>query len=237
MTLPLRPRLPAGRPPLLVLVAGTGTEVGKTWVGAALARHLTDLGATVAARKPAQYFAPEDDAAGATDAHVLAAASGDTPDAVCPPARWYPVPMAPPMAAAALGRPAFTVADLAGEIVFPAGVDVGLVETAGGVRSPLADDGDTVALAERLRPDAVVLVADAGLGTVNAVRLSAYALAGVGAPVTVVLNRYDEADDIGRFEELLGAVTAPFTPIPGGERFAEPAPEEFTKSFRTFCGT
>jgi dethiobiotin synthetase len=45
-----------------------------------------------------------------------------------------------------------------------------------------------------VRPERVLLVADAGLGTINAVRLSAEALA--PWPVTVVLNRYDPADDL-----------------------------------------
>ena len=42
----------------------------------------------------------------------------------------------------------------------------------GGVRSPLAADGDTVGARRRARPALVVLVADAGLGTINLVRLS-----------------------------------------------------------------
>jgi dethiobiotin synthetase len=74
-------------------------------------------------------------------------------------------------------------------------VDVGLVEGAGGPRSPLASDGDSVDLARALRPDAIVLVADAGLGTINAVRLAHQPLAEV-APVTVVLNRFQAADDL-----------------------------------------
>ena len=53
---------------------------------------------------------------------------------------------------------------------------MGLVETAGGVRSPQADDGDVRRHGRAVVPDAVVLVADAGLGTVNAVRLSVAAL-------------------------------------------------------------
>ena len=68
------------------------------------------------------------------------------------------------------------------------------MESVGGVRSPLAADGDSVALADALRPERVLLVADAGLGTINAVRLSAGALA--AWPVTVVLNRYDPDDDL-----------------------------------------
>ena len=185
--------MPRRRPDRLVLVAGTGTEVGKTWTAAALARHLAGAGVAVAARKPVQSFAPDDDA---TDAHVLAAATGETPETVCPPARWLPRAMAPPMAAEALGRPAFTVADLVAELAWPEGGGVGLVEAVGGVRSPLAADGDTVDLARRLGPDLVVLVADAGLGTINAVRLSAGVLA--RWPLVVALNRFDPADDLHR---------------------------------------
>ena len=91
------------RPRTLVVVLGTGTEVGKTWVGAALARELRRTGRTVAARKPAQSFLPEE--LGGTDAEVLAAATGEAPHEVCVEHRWYPTPMAPPMAADALDRP------------------------------------------------------------------------------------------------------------------------------------
>ena len=185
---------PATKPERLVVVAGTGTEVGKTWVGAALLRTLRDAGWRVAARKPAQSYAP-DDAPSSTDAAVLGLASGEPPTTVCVAHRWYPVPMAPPMAARALGRPPFTLAELAVELEWPEGPGlVGLIETAGGVRSPLADDGDTADLVRLLEPDAGVLVADAGLGTINAVRSSAAAL--VGEPLVVVLNRFAASNEL-----------------------------------------
>lgn len=177
------------RPERLVLVTGTGTEVGKTWIAARLADALRARGLRVAARKPAQSFGPDE---GPTDAEVLAAATGENPETVCPRHRWYEVPMAPPMAADVLGRPPIKIAELAAEIEFPVGTDVGLVETAGGVRSPIAHDGDTVDLMAQLKPDTVLLVADAGLGTLNAVLLSFAALAPV--PVHVVLNRFDAND-------------------------------------------
>lgn len=183
------------RPERVVLVLGTGTEVGKTWVACRLAVALRDRDLSVAARKPAMSYDPDDDPT-TSDAVLLARATDETPEAVCAPHRWYPVAMAPPMAAEALERPGFTVEDLAGEIVWPAGVDVGLVEAAGGVLSPLADDGDSVTLAEWVEPDLVVLVADAGLGTINAVRLAAGVLE--GWPLTVVLNRFDPLDDLHR---------------------------------------
>jgi len=132
----------------------------------------------VAARKPAQSFDPGDDPAG-FDSAILGAATGETSESVCRPSRWYEVAMAPPMAADVLGRDSLTVAELVEEVSWPPfQVDVGLVETAGGVRSPQTHDGDAVALLGALAPDIVLLVADAGLGTINAVRLSAGAVGG-----------------------------------------------------------
>jgi dethiobiotin synthetase len=101
------------------------------------------------------------------------------------------------MAAAALGWPAFTIDDLVGELRRPGDVGLCLVETAGGVRSPLADDGDTVTLVERLVPDRILLVADAGLGTINAVAMSIDVLGrDRRGAVTVFLNRYDPLSDL-----------------------------------------
>jgi dethiobiotin synthetase len=95
-----------------------------------------------------------------------------------------------------LGAPAFTIADLAREIPpAPAG-GVLLVEGAGGPRSPLATDGDNVDLARAVGARLAILVADAGLGTINAVRLCVDALAGFDT--VVVLNRFDPADDLHR---------------------------------------
>lgn len=190
-----------------MLVCGTGTEVGKTWVGSQLLGELRRRGVTVAARKPAQSFDVDADGGplgGPTDAQVLAAASGEVPGAVCPSWRSYGRAMAPPMAAEALGLPAFSVADLVGELRWPAErVEVGVVELAGGVRSPQAAEGDATDLIAAIRPDVVLLVADAGLGCINAVRLSMGALCSqaAGGPVVqpvVVLDRYDHHGDLHR---------------------------------------
>ena len=75
-----------------------------------------------------------------------------TPNAVCPRA-----PLAPAPDGAADGRrrarrsPPFTIADLAAEIIATRPTTaIVLVESAGGVRSPLAADGDTVTLVDAL---------------------------------------------------------------------------------------
>ena len=172
----------------VVVVAGTGTGIGKTWVTAALATALRARGIPVSARKPVQSFDPEHDAT--TDADELAAATGEDRYAVCPRHRRLARAMAPPMAAEALGDAEFTVAELAGEVMQNAPREsIVLVESVGGVRSPIAVDGDTVTLVNALQPELVVLVADAELGTINLVRLSAAALA--HDRVVVYLNRFD----------------------------------------------
>ena len=201
------------RPRRLVVVAGTATEIGKTWVSAALSARLVDDAWAVEARKPAQSGGPGD----ASDADLLAAATGEDPMVVCPSHRRYSVPMAPPMAAEALGLVAPTIAELADEVTRSWGAraaDVGLVELAGGVASPAAADGDGADLAAALAPDIVLLVADAGLGTINSVRLSIDRLRSaapesaapesgmsgsavlVPPPIVVFLNRFDANDDL-----------------------------------------
>lgn len=216
------------RPPL-VLVAGTGTDVGKTWVGSQVLTGLRDAGVPVAARKPVQSFDLADPPSG-RDAAVLAAASGEEPTTVCPPHRSYPVPMAPPIAAEVLGAMPFTIADLVSELVWPP-VGVGLVETAGGVRSPQAADGDVVQLCRALGPAMVLLVADAGLGTIHAVRSSAAALTGgpdegrlatvtSSEQMVVVLNRFDRRSELHQrnLEWLAGRDGFEVVCLPGQEQ-------------------
>ena len=176
------------RPDRLVVVLGTDTGVGKTWTSAAVLSRLSDRGVTVAARKPVQSFAPCD---GETDAMVLALATGEAPEHVTPRHRSYAIAMAPPMAAAFLGLAVPTLDELVGGVGWPDGVEVGLVETVGGPRSPIADDADSADLAAALSPDLSVLVAHAGLGAINSVRLCAPVCP---QPVVVFLNHFDRGD-------------------------------------------
>ncbi len=202
------------------MVSGTDTGVGKTFVAAAVLRGLVARLVPVAARKPVQSFDP---AGGPTDAELLAAATGEPAQQVCPAHRWLALPMAPPMAAEALGRPPFTLAELVAELDLPA-AGVTLVEGVGGPRSPLAADGDTVALADALGADPVVLVADAGLGVINAVRLAAAAFG--GRPLVVALNRFDPDDGLHARNRAWLAETDRFdvvtTPAALADRLAGP---------------
>lgn len=173
-----------------VVVTGTDTEVGKTWVTARLAEALHQAGLRVHARKPVQSYEEE---AGPTDAEVLAQATGEDPALVCPGHRWYPLPLAPPMAAEALERDPLALEDLVTELNLP---DDGItfVEGVGGPRSPLTDDADTTDLARSIGAGRVLLVADSELGTINRVLLSSEAFAPL--PVHVFLNRYDDGSEL-----------------------------------------
>ncbi len=188
------------RPNALVVIAGTGTDIGKTWVAAALISELRSRGVSCAARKPAQSYDPRDRT---TDSAQLSAATGEDPAVVCPPGRSYEVAMAPPMSADSLGRPRIALADLIRDTLGSWGADpakVGVVELAGGVRSPLAHDGDGVDMIAALAPDLLVVVADAGLGTINAVMATLDSL-GTSAPATTTvlhLNRYDDSIELHR---------------------------------------
>jgi dethiobiotin synthetase len=177
-------------PDLTIVVTGTDTEVGKTWLTVELALALQERGAPVAIRKPVQSFDPGERT---TDADILAEASGEDPIAVCPGHRRYPLAMAPPMAADALGGPQLRLHELVEEMDLPS-EGVALVEGVGGACSPLAHDADNVDLAHTLDADLVVLVSQAGLGTINSVRLASIALDGL--PTVVYLNRFDPADTL-----------------------------------------
>lgn len=194
------------RPARLVFVTGTATEVGKTWVAAALLQETRRRGLEVAVRKPVQSSDPGPDPhspdspvrdSSVLDSSVLGAASGESAEVVCPHSWTYPVAMAPPMAAEVVGVTPPSIAELAQWVTgsWPAGgTDLGVVEGAGGVASPLGGDGDNAALAGRLGVDLAVLVATPGLGAINSVRLSVAALAPLA--VVVHLNRFDRGDGL-----------------------------------------
>lgn len=187
------------RPQHLVVVAGTGTDIGKTWVTCRLAELARAGGRSVAVRKPAQSFVAGEQP---TEAERLALSSGEEPYEVCRPSRWYPVPMAPPMAAEAAGMPPVLVEGLLADIVWPdPGPHLGLVEQAGGIGAPQALDADGVEMARRLGPDCVVLVVRPGLGTLSDTRLAVMAVRAVmpaQCELLVYMNRFEARDTLHR---------------------------------------
>jgi protein adenylyltransferase len=55
--------------------------------------------------------------------------------------------------------------------------------------------------------------------------------------VEEALEEASERGNLEPFEQLLAALHSPFEERPELSRYAEPAPEPFMRTFRTFCGT
>jgi dethiobiotin synthetase len=107
--------------------------------------------------------------------------------------------MAPPMAAEALNRRAPTLSELSDELDrgWPRDpVEVGVVEGAGGVASPLSIDGDTASLTRRIKADVAIVVGEPQLGIINSARLARLAMRPL--PVVVYLNRYEPSNELHR---------------------------------------
>ncbi|MFI6873366.1 dethiobiotin synthase [Streptomyces sp. NPDC050400] len=156
----------------VLVVTGTGTEIGKTVTTAAIAAVAVRAGRSVAVLKPAQTGVAPDEP-GDVDEVVRLAGDAVTPLEL----GRFPEPLAPGTAAARAGlapvRPA-QVAEAAEKLA--ASHDLVLVEGAGGLLVHLDAEGSTLADAARLLGAPVLVVARAGLGTLNSVQLTAEAL-------------------------------------------------------------
>ena len=174
-----------------VIVTGTDTGVGKTIVTAAIAAAATAAGLRVAVVKPAQTgvtTGEETDAA--TITRLANPASVRTLAA-------YPDPLAPLAAARVSGeRPLTVMAAHLGVRDVGRNHDLTLVEGAGGLLVQLGEGGWTVAdLAMSLGGTAVV-VARAGLGTLNHVALTLEALGRRNVPALVVIGAWPASPEL-----------------------------------------
>lgn len=180
----------------LVLVTGTDTGVGKTVVTAAVAAAARRAGRTVAVVKPAQTGTA---ASAPTDvAEVVRLAAPDRAVTLAE----YPEPLAPLMAARHAGAAPLRLDDvvpLTRELT--AGYDLVLLEGAGGPRVPLGERADgggwtLLDLAAAVDPRAVVVVARAGLGTLNHTALTLAELARADLPAAVVIGAWPERPEL-----------------------------------------
>jgi dethiobiotin synthetase len=156
--------------PLRLLVVGTGTSVGKTWVTLNLCRGLRALGRRLWVHKPI--------AAGGWDGHTaedgrrLAALAGDgqDPALICP--LQYAAEAAPAVAGELAGEPVARDR-LRANLERCLGGDHDLVvEGAGGLLSPLTSDREGILAVTAPWHFEVILVATPELGTLNATALT-----------------------------------------------------------------
>lgn len=156
----------------VLMVSGTGTEIGKTVVTSAIAACAVASGRSVAVLKPAQTGMEPGTPGDAAEAVRLA---GPTVTAV--ELARYPEPLAPDTAARRAGLPTVSptaVAEAASRLA--RSHDLVLVEGAGGLLVRFDESGRTLADAARLLDAPVLVVAPAALGTLNSTTLTAEAL-------------------------------------------------------------
>ncbi|MDC0935709.1 dethiobiotin synthase [Pirellulales bacterium] len=213
-----------------LFITGVGTEVGKTHVGAMIARELARAGVRVGVYKPAASGCRrEGDELISDDAVELWEAAGRprTLEEVCP--QRFVAPVAPPRAALEEGGRVDPELLRSGLQPWADSCDVVLVEGAGGLMSPLSDADYNVDLARDLGLPMLVVAANE-LGVINATLqtlITAEARAG-GIPIAgVVLNQAqrlaDDASLASNADELRRRASAPLLACVGyGEcRFAE----------------
>ena len=175
----------------LVLI-GTGTGVGKTYVGAALVSAWRARGHAAWGLKPIESgLAPG--AAVRSDAELLRAGEERV---VAGHYRALPEALSPHLAAARAGQ-TLSLAEAAdwvreAEARLCALHDnaphaMSLIETAGGAFTPLSANATCADLAEALRPAQVLLVAPDALGVLHDVTATLLALSGLGCGVDIVL--------------------------------------------------
>jgi dethiobiotin synthetase len=187
---------------VILVVTGTDTGVGKTIVTAALAAAAQAHGTRVAVVKPAQT-------GGDADVEVVRRLAAP---ATAVTLAEYPDPLAPLTAARVSGRPALQLSDVEAR-VSDLSSDHGLVlvEGAGGLLVPLGAGWGAAELAIALRAPAVV-VARAGLGTLNHTALTLEALARRQIPASVVIGAWPAEPElvhrtnVADLPELAGAV-------------------------------
>jgi dethiobiotin synthetase len=197
-----------------VFVTGTDTGVGKTWIAAGLTAVLRRWGLSACYFKPVQSGCPEENGKLIpTDASFARELAGlDEPFDLLTPITLR-LPLAPGVAAARervkvdLDRIAQAREELGSRY------DLLVTEGAGGLYVPLTDTNFLVLdMVQWLRLPLIV-VARAGLGTINHTALTVKAAQHAGVPVAgVVMNRYPERPSLA--EETNPAVITALTDTP-----------------------
>jgi dethiobiotin synthetase len=166
----------------ILVVTGTDTGVGQTVVSAALAVLGLERGASVAVVKPAQTGARPGEPGDLDEIIKLSGATTTFEFAR------FPDPLAPAAAARASGLPPVPPEPAAERIRQIAESNrLVIVEGAGGLLVRYDEDGATIADLARLLSAPVLVVARAGLGTLNHTALTLEALANRGLDLAGVV--------------------------------------------------
>ncbi|MFG3228039.1 dethiobiotin synthase [Kitasatospora sp. NPDC048194] len=212
----------------ILFVTGTNTDVGKTVATAALASAALRGGLKVAVLKPGQTGVAPGEPGDAAEVRRLAG------ELTVRELVRYPEPLAPDTAARRAAMPYLSPAEVVAEVAGLAAThDLVLVEGAGGLLVRYDDEGRTLADQARAVLDAglpaeVLLIASAGLGTLNIVALTAEALAARELPLAgVVIGSWPAAPGLAERCNLADLPRSAGAPLLGALPERAGAAEDF----------
>jgi dethiobiotin synthetase len=185
-----------------LLVTGTDTDVGKTYVSVMIIRDLMAHGISVGAYKPV-CSGSVPDAAGIpcwhdVDALSCAVGGGFDSEMICP--QRFTLPLAPPVAARAEGRSVDTSLLREGARRWSERVDFLVVEGVGGLLCPVTEEETVADLAYDLRYPLIV-VSRLGLGTINHTLLTIEVARQRGLTVAGIVMNQATPEPLGRESE------------------------------------
>lgn len=213
----------------VLVISGTGTGVGKTVVTAAIAALAVERGERVAVLKPAQTGVASGEAGDLAQVRRLAGA------VTTRELRRYPDPLSPEAAARRADLPPVTPAEAANAAAeLHTTHDLVLVEGAGGLLVRFDPSGGTLADVAWSLGAPLLIVARAGLGTLNDTALTAEVATGRGLDVVgVVIGSWPAEPDLAARSNVGDLPVAAGAPLLGavvegsagerGHRFLEHA--------------
>ncbi|OJF13339.1 dethiobiotin synthase [Couchioplanes caeruleus] len=205
----------------MVLITGTDTDVGKTVVTAAVAAAAQAAGLRVAVVKPGQTGTALGDPTDIDRVTHLAAPH------TCRTLRSYPEPLAPLAAARIAGMAPLELYEVVDAVRSESAQhDLVLVEGAGGLLVPMGvrPSGEAWTLADLATTLGVqtIVVARAGLGTLNHTALTLEALDRRGVPAKVVLGAWPAEPELVHWANLTELVPHLVGALPDGAGQMEP---------------
>ena len=194
-----------------LFVTGAHTDVGKTYVACAMLRAARAKGLSVAALKPAVSGIDEADWTQSDPGRLLAAMGRPLTlvelDAIAP--LRFTAPLSPPMAARREGVDLriSTLTDFCRAGLAASTADLMLVEGAGGVMSPMAEDGTGLDLMAALGLPSVV-VGGSYLGAISHTLTAIETLRARGLPIAAVVVSQSGEPDAPDFAQTVDSVAA-----------------------------
>lgn len=181
-----------------LFITGTGTDVGKTYVTALIVKRLRDMGINAGYYKAALSGAEEKDGRLIPgDAEFVCKASGIKESAESLVSYIYKTPVSPHLAARLEGEQVRMEKIREDFCKISQKYDYVTMEGSGGIVCPIRYDGKKILLEDIIKELSLpaLIIADAGLGTINSVVLTVEYMRLKDIPISgIILNRFHGGD-------------------------------------------